>query len=655
MPDPCQFIQDEIDNIEQEISNLEDALNEVPPAVRAALLRQIGRLRQQLRLKRTELQSCEHDPSRYFLQLDGIEVTQAIQDVAHSVPLVAGKRSGVRVYLSYYGSPGVTVRGEITVSRSGSSVTVPSVNVVTLDPALAGTLNPKRNNAALSLNFILPNEQTTPGYLNVSVSRVTNAASGAAMTVMRASTVEVQFQAATTLRVRILGMRYSQGTPPTVFVPTPLDFGLLVSWLRRAYPVTNVVSSQAVIDAAPAVPFGCGDINAQLAAIRALDIGAGTDHRTHYYGLVSDGGFFMRGCAAGIPSTPDPSTVASGPTGPGTWGWDTDGSYGDWYGGHELGHTFGRFHPGFCRGESHDDPAYPFADGQLANTDDAFVGFDVGDPAYSLPMAALPGTDWHDVMTYCNTQWMSSYTYEGIYTRLVAEDGLAAGPVLASGYGGAPDDRYPDKPTAKPGTETVLPLIHVVATVNLTKVQGKINFVHPLSQGLVSGIERDSTVILRFKRADEQVLREYPVGVKLRSCIDPGEDRTGLVDATIGVEVEARIVELLVAGQLVDIYRGSERLPAVRALKRMATGPEHLRVAWESDAQPGEHHTYIIQASTDEGRTWQTLAVGLTKPDYTIDRSNFQGARQVQVRVIVTNGFTQSVLTSETFQIADHE
>jgi hypothetical protein len=142
MPDPCKFIQDEIDDIEQEISTLQDELNQVPPGARAALLRQISRLLQQLKLKGTELQSCERDPSRYFLQLDGIEVTQAIQDMAHSVPLVAGKRTVVRMYLSYYGSPGVTVRGEITVSRSGSSVTVPSVNVLPSTPRWPGPLTP---------------------------------------------------------------------------------------------------------------------------------------------------------------------------------------------------------------------------------------------------------------------------------------------------------------------------------------------------------------------------------------------------------------------------------------------------------------------------------------------------------------------------------
>ena len=60
------------------------------------------------------------------------------------------------------------------------------------------------------------------------------------------------------------------------------------------------------------------------------------------------------------------------------------------------------------------------------------MGFDVGDPAYSLPMVALPGTAWHDVMTYCSTQWLSSYTYEGIRDRLAAEAALFPGAVPAT-------------------------------------------------------------------------------------------------------------------------------------------------------------------------------------------------------------------------------
>ena len=115
-----------------------------------------------------------------------------------------------------------------------------------------------------------------------------------------------------------------------------------------------------------------------MRGIRTTDVTGGVDARTHYYGLVSDGGggFFMRGLASGIPGTADPSTVASGPTGTTTWGWDSTDLMGLVQG--HAGHTFGRFHAMFC-GAAGGAP-YPFVNGQLSDADGAFVGFDTGDP-----------------------------------------------------------------------------------------------------------------------------------------------------------------------------------------------------------------------------------------------------------------------------------
>jgi hypothetical protein len=357
------------------------------------------------------------------LQLDAIEVTQAVQHLSLAVPLLAGKRTVVRLYLSYYTTPGITVEGQIAVRQAPTDplVTIPSLNTVTLDPTQAGSIPPKRDNVTRSLNFLLPTTQTSEGPLIITIASITNTATGLPVAVGCEARPTLWFHATPPLRVRVLGMRYTQGNPPVTYIPRNLDFDLLDSWLGRAYPVAQVVSSRVLVTATTAPPFSCGDINAQIAAIRALDVAAGEDPRTHYYGMVSDGGFFMRGCAAGIPSGPAPATVASGPTGAGTWGWDFDGSYGDWYGGHELGHTFGRFHPGFC-GESQDDLAnYPYDNGQLGGSDASFAGFDVGDPANGVPMTALPGTVWRDVMTYCSNQWLSAYTYLGVRRRLIAE------------------------------------------------------------------------------------------------------------------------------------------------------------------------------------------------------------------------------------------
>jgi hypothetical protein len=131
--------------------------------------------------------------------------------------------------------------------------------------------------------------------------------------------------------VRLVRLRYTMGTPPVTHEPSATDVLLIESWLRRAYPIAQLQLTTTTVTATPTPPFLAADINAQLIALRAVDVSTGTDVRTHYYGMVADGGFFMRGRASGIPQTPDPATVASGPTGPSTFGWDFDGSFGDWY------------------------------------------------------------------------------------------------------------------------------------------------------------------------------------------------------------------------------------------------------------------------------------------------------------------------------------
>ena len=248
------------------------------------------------------------------------------------------------------------------------------------------------------------------------VSDFRDAATGASLACSGCGVVQRQVRVSdpNTFRVRTLGMRYTAGSPAATFAPRQVDYTLLASWLRRAYPTGDLRFNSATVNSNLGAPFGCADVNARLTGIRNADVAAGTSALTHYYGMTFDDAdsrsFFMRGCAAGIPGNPSPGTVSSGPTGA-QWGWDTDGSYGDWYGGHEIGHTLGRFHLGSGCGDSSDDNNYPYPNGQISGVDGAFVGFDTGDNANGIAMAALPGTVWSDVMSYCANQWISDYTY----------------------------------------------------------------------------------------------------------------------------------------------------------------------------------------------------------------------------------------------------
>lgn len=82
---------------------------------------------------------------------------------------------------------------------------------------------------------------------------------------------------------------------------------------------------------------------------------------------------------------------------------------------HEVGHNHGRQHaPCALRGETITgvDAKYPYAKGALGSW-----GWDSRSQTLYDPAKAT------DIMGYCNTQWMSDYTYAGITTRVAAVNG----------------------------------------------------------------------------------------------------------------------------------------------------------------------------------------------------------------------------------------
>ena len=112
-----------------------------------------------------------------------------------------------------------------------------------------------------------------------------------------------------------------------------------------------------------------------------------------------------------------------------TGGWDPDGNFGDWYGGHENGHSYGRAHvtgapyagSGGCGDEAGPDGSYPYAQGRMSPqttmwTNSTLYGFD-----WSVSPRFIVPPNWYDVMTYCPGQWISDYTYEAIYNQMMAE------------------------------------------------------------------------------------------------------------------------------------------------------------------------------------------------------------------------------------------
>jgi hypothetical protein len=438
------------------------------------------------------------------------------------------------------------------------------------------------------------------------------------------------------------------GNPPVTHEPAAIDAAYIASWLRRAYPIARLDLTTTTVTATPTPPFVAAQINAQLIALRAVDVSTGSDARTHYYGMVADSGFFMRGRAAGIPQTPQPETVASGPTGPGTFGWDNDGSYGDWMGGHELGHTLGRFHAEFC-GALGGAP-YPFQNGQLSDADEAFVGIDVGDPVAGLPMRVMGGVDSHDVMSYCDDQWLSSFTYIGIYERLVDEDVLPTGADIGATMANAIEG----------GQGEGFSAMRVIAALNLTDRSGTITSILPtdvVGRGAPVGVDEagEHQLLIRVLDAGGSVLDERPAAFRRSAFEEPGEDVTGVVDVDLPPVAGAASIELVVDGQVVDgqLVGGDPTVGALTAPNLAAAGAGEasgdVELRWEAPGAPASQR-YIVQVSDDDGSTWRTVAVGLPEPAVKLPSDELTGD-ELTVRILATTGTSTSVVRTDRVRV----
>lgn len=590
-------------------------------------------------------------PSRH-VQLDGIEITQAIENMSQSITLVAGKQTWARVYFSTTSNLPITIKATLRAKNSATNGTedIPSIASVVLTPGTS--LRARRESWNLSLNFPVPSTIAAAGAADFTVVAVSDVDSGSPVVCDQCiNDRQVSFVATPPLRVRIIGMKYSSGTPPVSQTPRVVDFALLQSWLLRAYPSAQLTASTTTVNASNPWPFTCNQANTQLAAIRANDIANGADSRTHYLGLVFNGGGYMRGCASGAPATPDPTTVASAPTGstsganvPVNVTGDTDASFGDWYGGHELAHTYGRNHPGFCNGNSASDPNFPNPNGQISDNQGDDTGLDVGDTANGVQLAVLPGATKFDIMTYCNQpQWLSGYAYEGVRTRLAAEDPSGGG---APGGGAPVGSETPSAgSTAGPAEMLIGSFVHVVASVNVTKQTGKIEYVTPVAKAAPQAAS-DGRAELRTLTNTSEVLGHYAVQVREDTDIPTGEDQTAIIDAAIPFTPSLGQIQLVLSGKILDNFRASQNQPPRPTGLRLAHGAiaptaevaAGTVITWAPTLMPGDHVTYVVQTSQD-GKTWDTIGVGLVQPTLALTA---QQAASSFVRIIATNGFQNS-------------
>jgi hypothetical protein len=344
-----------------------------------------------------------------------------------------------------------------------------------------------------------------------------------------------------------------------------------------------------------------------------------------YYGMISDGAAFPRGQAC------CGSKLSTGPAGSGTWGWDNDGSYADWYAAHEIGHTLGRAHPSpsatSC-GNSASDNSYPYTGAQIGSSND-FEGFDAGDSFYSVPRAIYPGTTWFDVMSYCSNQWISDYTYRGMYNF------MTGGPLVMSAQDEEELPRFEQQPD---DGQKMLPFSSQGALVSgdWVLVQGMIiNGTNTASLQKLTRLSETAGIpalvpgaySIRLTDNGGNTLADYPF------TPTPGDETTPdlmgisqIVTMTAGAR-QLRIVRLsdnlTLATQAISANAPAVSNVALQGAPNPVTGT--VTLAWSASDADGDALTFDVFYSNDGGATFTGVQSNLSGNSAQIDTASLAG------------------------------
>jgi hypothetical protein len=663
-------------------------------------------------------------PGAPNVKVDGIEVTQAIQDLDNSVFLIAGRPTVVRAFFSV-DSAAITINAQLQVTLpDGSTKTEDAVCADRVTKPCKVEVTPgedlriKRDNVEKSANFFLPPEwlATGSGNLKVKISGVKDASNQSAVTCTNCGRPEASkslpIKPSPLLRVALIGVQFQETTQTADPLPPDSDYKLVKSWMGRTYPVSPLPEKWKVdvhplnflvveLSSGEYANRDCNTANGKLFLRRTQDIGSANGYDdsdfAHYIGLMHDGGGdppskFVGGCGSGV-AWPDSSfeVVASAPTGP--YGprrvpwydasgsrWDYD-SYGDWYAGHELGHSLGRLHidsnSAVCNrpdiyldtddnatGDSYKD--HPYTDGQLSDSPGPpyFVGFDIGDPGLGpgIPMKALRGDKWHDMMTYCSRQWISEPSYRAIYDRLLKEneeEQLLRGLVGSVRPEGAPPVFLASVALAQvpPSTKIVKgDLIAVRATVNPTGGKGQIESVTRVARAMVSLLPQNKLVRIRLKDSHGNVVADQPINVMLATH-KYKDEQIGSVNAVLPYVSGKAVLELIIKNKVVDTLTASQNAPVLGSIYQPHVNSSgHLEVRWDkaTDADqvgPKSNLKYSVQMRFVETDPWRTVAINLSRPTLSLPVDRFKGFSSIQIRVTASDGFHSTTATSKVFPL----
>lgn len=624
-------------------------------------------------------------PGGIDLAVISIEVTQGIQDLMNTMPLVAEKPTFVRAYVTTGGGdvPGVTA--SLYGTRGGQPLADSPISL----PARCGVLDGSGPNRALiddTLNFYLPPDWRT-GDVALTVIVNEDGSVPETNTGNNSLTVNVTFYPLPPICLKVFRVRTADSAgddllPNHFLIYDPeLDrikeraLSLLPTAEMWLFPKQGIVEEWQVIEYGPYeldTSNGGNDDTSKI--LRSLKWRAITsfdptrcndaDARTIYSGVVSPltdklGGL---GGVANLDKDRQFSVLHTTDTG--------IGEFNNPRGGrtlaHELGHCYNRKHincgtPGNL--PLNPDTSYPYDPCTLAPINaTGYWGVDFRDldnVDVIQPRARAANSNLSDLMSYASDRFPSDYTWDQIAQDLCRQLDNCTWPLIR-----------PELP--RPPVEEDL---RILAAVDVVIVTGTIDGPTVTIDNI---FEMDSLIIPRAKRIamwNEQeqkstfILQPYTVDL-----VAPDDTVLGSVTVEPIAYSDAGITELTFeailpgapganrvqvrdAGMLVA-ERTVSATPPMIAITAPTSGAQigdTLTIEWTASDSDMDELDFLVQFSNDTGATWETIATFVEEQQYVIGTELLPGGQNTcVVRVVANDGFLTTMDESAAFTIPSH-
>ncbi len=559
--------------------------------------------------------SCEFD-----LTVSRIEITQAIQDHNNSVPLISGKDTWIRVYfdVGQAGYPLGPVSGTIRFKYENNLPMYTYVNGRAKDMTVYSESNiiavpkPDPANVGHTLNFKIPKnwQWDAVPYLHFSFANH-DTLNEIDPWNYYPKPVPLKFNSVRDLNIMFVPVTlyYPNFVAQRCSTPTDQDFWNLVAWIEKVYPVSKI-NARKEHYSYPADPtakdLGAGFQGAGLwIDLYWLNFFTNDPYdNMKYYGLV---------CSEIDPcsSLSLPLECRIGGMGMGDQAWGV--CYSNTLKGanmpHELGHTF----LGISHVEDNCGSMKPYFDDYTGSPKgklepDVF-GFD-GNTVY-------PWNQHYDMMTYCDPQWISTYTYKKLFNEFNNSNKSSA----------------PEPALLSDNQEYLIlsGILTSTGTIEKLKIHREI-----LIDSQPPEQPETSHYTIELQNSRNETLLEQTLNVQ---DIFQGSDLKIFFDV-IPFNPGTNLILIKLDQLVIHTIRISPNNPQVEII--YPNGGEFLSgtttITWTAEDIDNDSLVFDVLYSTDNGINWSVLALNIKSNEFVWDTDQSPGSEDAKIRVMVSDG-----------------